>query len=122
MPSAAAARREASPAQSDLAETDVTTRFVGCYEMNASTETLPVRFALVADTVSGTSGLLEARYVDANGRLGDRILDAGWSPEAGRAVVKTIARGPILTLTRTGGTVIGQSPNGPRTGRVTLCR
>jgi len=90
--------------------------------MNASTETFPARFALVADPVPGASGLLAVRYVDANGRLSDRILDAGWTPEEGRAVVKTVARNPILTLSRSGETVVAQSPNGPRTGRVGSCR
>lgn len=115
------ARLGMSRAMVDRAESEAIRTFVGCYDLNASTGTFPARFALVADTIPATSGLLAVHYVDANGRLSDRILDAGWSTEGSQAVVKTIARGPLLTIARAGGTVAAASPNGPRTGSVTDC-
>ena len=104
----------------DRASFEATASFAGCYEMNVSTDILPVRFALVKD--SAGPGQFEVRYLDADGRPSERIQDAVWTTEGGRAVVKTVGRGTILTLTRTGAAVAAESPNGPRSGRVSSCR
>ena len=127
--SAAAAMRAPAPATASADEVTATARllgadglpdFVGCYEMNVSTDILPVRFALVRDSAGPNQ--FAVRYLDANGRPGERVLDAAWTPVGTRAVVQTVSRGTILTLTKTGTAVRAESPNGPRTGRVTSCR
>lgn len=94
----------------------------GCYEMDASTDILPARFALVADSAPAMPGHHAVRYVDANGRVSEAIADAGWTTEAGRAIVRTIARGTILTISRAGAQATAQSPNGTRSGSVAICR
>jgi hypothetical protein len=93
---------------------------VGCYEMNASTEILPARFALSLDSAA-TSGLMSIRYVDAEGRSTSPIADLGWSVEGGQVVVKTLARETLLTLRRTGSVVSGEGRSGSRNGRVVSC-
>ena len=94
--------------------------FVGCYELNNSTDVLPMRFALVAD--SAGAGLSQVRYLDSTGAITERIADAAWSIENGRAVIRTVRRGSILSLSRSDAAVTGESINGPRTGRLTACR
>ncbi|HET9425221.1 MAG TPA: zf-HC2 domain-containing protein [Gemmatimonadaceae bacterium] len=120
--STAPARAQADMAVAERAESDMTRAFMGCYELNASTDILPGRFALVADTATALPGLRAIRYLDASGRLTDRIVDAGWTIEAGRVIVRTAGRGVILSFTKVGTEVSGESPNGPRTGRVASCR
>jgi hypothetical protein len=104
----------------DRASFEAVSTFAGCYEMNVSTDILPIRFALVND--SAGPGQFEVRYLDADGRPAERIVDAVWGTEGGRAVVRTVARGTILTLTKTGTAVSAESPNGPRSGRVSACK
>ena len=99
---------------------DALANFVGCYEMNVSTDILPARFALVADSAGPSR--FEVRYLDGDGRPSERILDASWGTEGGRAVIRTTGRGTLLTLVKTGSAVTAESPNGPRTGRVFPCR
>ena len=94
--------------------------FVGCYQLNESTDILPARFALRADSAGGN--LFDVRYVDSLGRATERILDAGWVIEGGRVVVKTVRRGTILSMSLADGAVTAESVNGPRAGRVTGCR
>lgn len=121
---AAAAPSRASMERSfsllDQASTEATRAFAGCYEMNVSTDILPDRFALVTDSAT-MPGLLGIRYVDSTGQLSERIVDAGWTMAGGQALVRT-ARGTILTLSKAGPAVTGDSPNGPRRGRVISCR
>ena len=97
--------------------------YVGCYEVNESTDVLPKRFALRADSArSGAGGLYEVRYVDSTGAVDGRIVDVGWMETGGRAAIRTAGRGEILTFLRVGNVVMVQSPLGPRTVRVTSCR
>jgi hypothetical protein len=94
--------------------------YAGCYELNESTDVLPKRFALRAD--SARAGLYEVRYVDSSGFVDGRMVDAGWMETGGRAVIRTAGLGEILTIVRTGNAASAQSPLGPRTVRVTTCR
>ncbi len=97
--------------------------YVGCYEVNESTDVLPKRFALRADSArAGAGGLYEVRYVDSTGAVDGRIVDVGWTDISGRAAIRTAGRGEILTFLRVGNVVMVQSPLGPRTVRVTSCR
>ena len=94
--------------------------YVGCYELNESTDVLPRKFALRAD--SARAGLYEVRYVDSTGAVDGRMVDAGWTETGGRAVIRAARLGEILTILRTGNAILAQSPLGPRTVRVTTCR
>src|SRR5450759_1477375 len=97
--------------------------YVDCYEVNESTDVLPKRFALRADSArAGAGGLYEVRYVDSTGAVDGRIVDVGWTDISGRAAIRTAGRGEILTFLRVGNAVMVQSPLGPRTVRVTSCR
>lgn len=101
---------------------DAVATFSGCYELDASTDVLPARFALMPDSAPAMPGHHAVRYIDAGGRTSEPIADAGWTSEAGRAIVKTISRGTILTISRDGAQVTAQSPNGTRAGSVATCR
>jgi hypothetical protein len=92
----------------------------GCYEMNASTEVLPARFALDADS-SAIPGLMSIRYVDADGRPTSPIADLGWTFDLSRVIVKTQTGETLLTLRKTGSAVAGAGRSGSRTGRVVSC-
>jgi hypothetical protein len=97
--------------------------FVGCYEVNESTDVLPKRFALRTDSArAGVDGLYEVRYVDSTGVMDGRMVDAGWMETGGRAVIRTSRLGDILTILNTGNGIVAQSPLGPRTVKVTACR
>lgn len=119
-PPSVAAAAGGGVSMADRAELSALTAFVGCYEMNVSTDILPARFALLADSAGPSR--FEVRYLDANGRPSERILDAFWETEGGRAVIRTTGRGIVLTLGKTGSAVTADSPNGPRSGRVLSCR
>jgi hypothetical protein len=113
-PARDAARSAAAP-QRQLATSDMlVSAFVGCYELDQSADVLPRRFALVA------AG--EARYVDSTGSIDGKIPDVNWAEVNGRAVVRTIGRGDVLTLERGPATVTAQSTLGPRTVRTVSCR
>lgn len=99
-----------------------TRMFVGCYELNESTDVLPARFALLTDASPALPGQSGVRYVDSEGRPADRILDAGWVEQNGMALISTVGRGLVLSLSRTDSLARGQSVSGPRNGRVTPCR
>jgi hypothetical protein len=105
----------------DQARAEGAQAFAGCYEMNVSTDILPDRFALVSDSAS-LPGLLGIRYVDSTGRQSERIIDAGWTMVGGQVVIRTTARGTIMTLSKEGPAVTAETPNGPRRGRVISCR
>jgi hypothetical protein len=104
----------------DRAESEAMRAAVGCYEMNASTDVVPARFALTGDS-SGMPGLLGVRYLDADGRLVAPVIDLGWSTAGGRVVIRNAAGVTLLTLAKTGSAVVGESANGPRSGRVFSC-
>jgi hypothetical protein len=106
----------------ERADAEAVTAGLGCYEMNASTDVIPMRFALVADSSSSLPGFRRVRYVNDQGQLTEPMMDAGWTMEGGRIVIRTSNRGAVLTLSKTGAAVTGESPNGPRTGRVISCR
>jgi hypothetical protein len=109
-------------ALADVASARAVLAFMGCYAMDASTDVLPSKFALVGDSAAAVPGQLAVRYVDSTGVVTAGIADAGWTTEGGRAIVRTLARGVILTISRSGSEVSAASPSGPRTGRVTSCR
>jgi hypothetical protein len=94
--------------------------FAGCYEMSASTDVLPARFALVNDSAA-ISGLLAIHYVDADGRSTSRIQDLGWALEGDHVIVKTQAGQTLLTLRKTGSAVSAEGRSGSRNGRVVSC-
>jgi hypothetical protein len=97
--------------------------YVGCYELNESTDVLPRRFALRVDSArAGVGGSNPVRYIDSTGIVDGRMADAGWMETGGRAVIRTARLGEILTILRTGNAIWAQSPLGPRTVRVTTCR
>jgi hypothetical protein len=116
------AAREMTRSEFAAEASSATAAFVGCYEMSVSTDILPARFALVADSSAVLPGLLGVRYLDGQGNLSDRIVDAGWTVDGSRAVIRSPGKGVLLTLTRTGSAVTGSSPNGLRSGRVAFCR
>jgi len=94
--------------------------YAGCYEVNESTDVLPKRFALRAD--STRAGFYDVRYVDSTGAVDGRMVDAGWLETGGRAVIRTARLGNVLTIARTETGIAADSPLGPRTVRVTGCR
>jgi Putative zinc-finger len=97
--------------------------YAGCYEVDQSTDVLPRRFALRADSArAGVAGMYEVRYIDSTGAIDGRMVDAGWMEISGRAVIRTARSGEILAITRTGSAIGAESPLGPRTVRQTSCR
>jgi len=88
--------------------------FVGCYELDQSADVLPRRFALI--------GSDEVRYIDSTGAIAGRIPDVSWTETNGRAVVRTAARGEVLSLDRSLPTLSAQSKLGARTVRALDCR
>jgi anti-sigma factor RsiW len=90
---------------------------VGCYEADQSTDVLPRRFALRADSVGGN----EVRYVDSTGAIDGRIADLDWIDAPGRAIIRSIGRGPIMTIVRTPAAITAQSTLGPRSIRSIVC-
>jgi hypothetical protein len=122
LPRAAAGAAAAPEMARQRGFSDAVATFSGCYELDASTDVLPARFALMPDSAPAMPGHYAVRYIDAGGRTSEPIADAGWTSEAGRAIVKTISRGTILTISRDGAQVTAQSPNGTRAGSVAICR
>lgn len=121
-PAPAARQTQAKAAfAEDRADADAARLFVGCYELTASTDVLPIRFALGADAVSPAAAGRTVRYVDANGVMTDRIADASWTTDGERVTVSVNGRA-ILTFQRSGRSVTGSSVNGPRSGSVLACR
>ena len=95
----------------------------GCYELDQPTDVLPKRFALLALPEPAAAAMaLEVAYLDSTGAVAGRIPDVSWTESGGRAVVRTLARGEILTIVRTETGVSAQSVLGPRTARVAACR
>ena len=105
----------------DQAAAEAVRAAVGCYELNASTDVLPARFALTADSAA-VPGLLSIRYLDAEDRLAPPIIDLGWRPSGGSITVRNAAGMQLLTMVKTASGVTGESPNGQRNGRVLSCR
>jgi hypothetical protein len=96
--------------------------YVGCYEVNESTDVLPSRFALRADSVrAGVERLHEVRYVDSTGVVDGLMVDAGWTESGGTVVIRTTRMGDVLTIRRAGNAIVAQSPLGPRTVLMTAC-
>lgn len=97
--------------------------YVGCYEVNESTDVLPKRFALRSDSGRAPpDALYEVRYVDSTGAVAGRIADIGWRVTSGRATIETVARDEILGIRRVGQDFFAaQSVLGPRTVRMTPC-
>jgi hypothetical protein len=105
----------------DRARSEAVQAALGCYELNTSTDVLPARFALTADSAAA-SGLFAIRYLEDDGRLAPPIVDLGWVPSGREIVVRNATGRQLLTFLKTGSTVTGDSPNGPRSGRVFSCR
>jgi anti-sigma factor RsiW len=112
----ARAPRAAAATQRQLAVSDVavSASLAGCYEIDQSTDVLPRRFALVAPG--------EARYVDSAGVMDGKIPDVSWTESSGRAVIRTLARGEVLSIERGPVLLSAQSALGARTVRTVRCR
>jgi hypothetical protein len=108
-------------AMADQAGAEAVRAAVGCYELNTSTDVLPSRFALTADSAA-VPGLLTIRYLDAEGRLAPPIVDLGWMSAGGAVLIRNAAGVQLLTMVKTASGVMGDSPNGQRNGRVISCR
>ena len=116
---AGGASRVARPAaatqrQIPMSDMAASSSFVGCYELDQSADVLPRRFALI--------GSDEVRYIDSTGAIAGRIPDVSWTETNGRAVVRTAARGEVLSLDRSLPTLSAQSKLGARTVRALDCR
>jgi hypothetical protein len=105
----------------DQAAAEAVRASVGCYQLNASTDVLPARFALTADSAA-VPGLFAIRYLDAEDRLAPPIVDLGWVPVGRSVVIRNAAGMRLLILVKTDSSVTGDSPNGLRSGRVVSCR
>jgi hypothetical protein len=105
----------------DQAASEAIGAAVGCYELNASTDVLPARFALTADSAA-VPGLFTIRYLDADGRPAPSIIDLGWMTAGGAVLIRNAAGVQLLTMVKTASGVTGESPNGQRNGRVISCR
>ena len=121
IPATAQAQVARDFAMVDQASAEAIRAAVGCYELNASTDVLPARFALTADSAA-VPGLLSIRYLDAEDRLAPPIVDLGWVPAGGSITIRNAAGVHLLTMVKTASGVTGESPNGQRNGRVLSCR